>query len=221
MLWTRGKAYPQELRERVLVAYDEGDRVGRIARRFKVSVFLCVEGHRPPREERRDHRPAASEPRAGETGRPPGDDPAQTDHRHRSDAGRAAGVAGEGAQALRQPAGDPQDARPDEDHAKKKLQHAAEQDRPDVAEARAAWRTRQPMLNPAKLVFIDETGVTTNLARRYGWGLMGQRVIGKVPHGHWRTSTFIAGLRNSGIIAPCVFNCAMDGELLLAYVEQQ
>ena len=38
MLWTRGKAYPQELRERVLVAYDEGDRVGRIARRFKVSV---------------------------------------------------------------------------------------------------------------------------------------------------------------------------------------
>jgi transposase len=70
-------------------------------------------------------------------------------------------------------------------------------------------------------VFIDETGVTTNLARRYGWGLTGERVIGKVPHGHWRTSTFIAGLRNNSIIAPCVFNCAMDGELFLAYVEQQ
>jgi transposase len=90
-----------------------------------------------------------------------------------------------------------------------------------VAEARAAWRTQQPTLNPAKLVFIDETCVTTNLARRYGWGLVGQRVIGKVPHGHWRISTFIAGLRNSGIIAPCVFNGAMDGELFLAYVEQQ
>jgi len=90
-----------------------------------------------------------------------------------------------------------------------------------VAEARAAWRTQQPTLNPAKLVFIDETCVRTNLARRYGWGLVGQRVIGKVPHGHWRISTFIAGLRNSGIIAPCVFNGAMDGELFLAYVEQQ
>ena len=46
-------------------------------------------------------------------------------------------------------------------------------------------------------------------------------MIGKVPHGHWNTSTFIAGLRNHGIIAPCVFNCAMDSELFLAYVEQQ
>lgn len=70
-------------------------------------------------------------------------------------------------------------------------------------------------------MFIDETWVTTNLARRYGWGLRGQRVMGKVPHGHWKTSTFIAGLRNNRIVAPCVFNCAMDGELFLAYVQQQ
>lgn len=70
-------------------------------------------------------------------------------------------------------------------------------------------------------MFIDETWVTTNLARRYGWGPIGQRVIGKVPYGHWKTSTFVAGLRQNGIIAPCVFNCAMDGELFRAYVEQQ
>lgn len=46
-------------------------------------------------------------------------------------------------------------------------------------------------------------------------------MIGKVPHGHWNTSTFIAGLRSDGMIAPCVFDCAMDAELFLAYVEQQ
>ena len=70
-------------------------------------------------------------------------------------------------------------------------------------------------------MFIDETCVTTSLAQRYGWGLIGERVIGKVPHGHWRISTFVAGLRHTGMIAPSVFNCAMDGELFLAYVEQQ
>lgn len=59
------------------------------------------------------------------------------------------------------------------------------------------------------------------MARRYGRGPRGARVIAKVPHGHWNTSTFIGGLRSDGMVAPCVFNCAMDGELFLAYVEQE
>lgn len=59
------------------------------------------------------------------------------------------------------------------------------------------------------------------MARRYGRAPRGERVIGSVPHGHWMTSTFIAGLRHDGIIAPCLFNCAIDSELFLAYVEQQ
>ena len=59
------------------------------------------------------------------------------------------------------------------------------------------------------------------MARPYGRAPRGERAIGSVPHGHWMTSTFIAGLRCDGIIAPCLFNCAMDGELFLAYVEQQ
>ena len=59
------------------------------------------------------------------------------------------------------------------------------------------------------------------MARRYGRSPRGERAIGSVPHGHWMTSTFIAGLRYDGIVAPCLFNCAMDGELFLAYVEQQ
>jgi len=61
----------------------------------------------------------------------------------------------------------------------------------------------------------------TNMARRYGRAPRGQRVIGSVPHGHWMTSTFIAGLRCDGIIAPCLFDGAINGELFLAYVEQQ
>lgn len=59
------------------------------------------------------------------------------------------------------------------------------------------------------------------MARRYGRAPRGERVIGSVPHGHWMTSTFIAGLRHDGIIVPCLFNCAIDGELFLAHVEQQ
>lgn len=59
------------------------------------------------------------------------------------------------------------------------------------------------------------------MARRYGRGPRGQRVIGDVPHGHWMTSTFLAGLRHDGIAAPCLFDGAINGELFLAYIEQQ
>ena len=59
------------------------------------------------------------------------------------------------------------------------------------------------------------------MARRYGRGPRGQRVIGYVPHGHWMTSTFLAALRHDGITAPCLFDGAINGELFLAYIEQQ
>jgi len=104
--------------------------------------------------------------------------------------------------------------------AQKKTQHAAEQDRPDVAEARAAWRECQPDMNAARLVFIDETWATTNMARRYGRAPRGERVIASVPYGHWKTSTFVAGLRYDGITAPLVIDGAMNGTIFLAYVEQ-
>jgi hypothetical protein len=70
-------------------------------------------------------------------------------------------------------------------------------------------------------VFIDESWVTTSMARRYGWTPRGVRVLGSVPFRHWMTSTFIAGLRCDGIVAPCLFDGAINGELFLAYVEQQ
>lgn len=76
-------------------------------------------------------------------------------------------------------------------------------------------------LDPRHLVFIDETGTNTKMARRYGRGRRGQRVIGKVPHGHWKTTTFVAALRHDGLTAPLVVDGAMNGDIFLAYVEQQ
>jgi transposase len=69
-------------------------------------------------------------------------------------------------------------------------------------------------------VFLDETWTATNMARRFGRSPRGDRVVGAVPHGHWHTSTFVAGLRHDGLIAPLVLDGAMDGESFLAYVQQ-
>ena len=103
---------------------------------------------------------------------------------------------------------------------KKKSIHAAEQDRPDVAAARKALRKEQPTLDPKKLVFIDETAATTKMTRLYGRAPQGKRLVDKVPHGHWKTTTFICGLRYDGVTAPFVLDGPMDGPHFLAYVEQ-
>jgi transposase len=75
-------------------------------------------------------------------------------------------------------------------------------------------------MDPAAFVFLDETGAATNMARRYGWGLRSERLVDATPHGHWRTTTFVAGLRSTGIIAPLVLDGPMTGEAFRAYVEQ-
>src|SRR5206468_2386509 len=107
-----------------------------------------------------------------------------------------------------------------ETDAQKKTLHASEQKRPDVAEARTAWRERQAELNPRRLVFIDETWVTTNMTRRYGRARRGQRLVANVPHGRWKTSTFLAALRHDKITAPCIIDGAINGETFRAYIEQ-
>jgi len=89
-----------------------------------------------------------------------------------------------------------------------------------VAAARANWKEAQPSLDPAHLVFLDETGTATNMARPRGRCLQGARLIGRVPHGHWKTTTFVCGLRLDGIIAPFVIDHAMNGDIFKSYVEQ-
>jgi transposase len=97
---------------------------------------------------------------------------------------------------------------------------AAEQDRPDVAARRDQWRAEQPGLDPDRLVFIDETWASTNMSRRYGRAPVGERLVDAVPHGHWKTTTFVAGLRAGGLVAPLVIDGAMTGDLFVGYVEQ-
>jgi transposase len=76
------------------------------------------------------------------------------------------------------------------------------------------------MLDPARLVFIDETAVSTNLARLRGRAPRGIRVIGHVPLGTWKTITFVAALRHNKIVAPTVVEGAMNGEMFLIYVHE-
>jgi transposase len=97
---------------------------------------------------------------------------------------------------------------------------AAEQNRPDVAQKRRLWRAWQRFMDPARFVFLDETGTATNLARRYGRSPSARRLVAAVPHGHWRTTTFIAGLRQSGVVAPLVLDGPITGPAFRAYVEQ-
>jgi transposase len=85
---------------------------------------------------------------------------------------------------------------------------------------RQAWFEDQPGLDPARLVFIDETGATTKMARRHGRAPRGQRLKLSVPYGHWKTTTFVGGLRLSGMTAPMVLDGPMTGGWFLAYVEQ-
>ena len=87
----------------------------------------------------------------------------------------------------------------------KKTLRASEHDRPDVKQAREQWTSaRQPVmrLEPHRLVFLDETGTTTKMTRLRGRSPKGQRLLSKAPFGHWKTQTFIAGLRCDALTAP-------------------
>jgi transposase len=97
---------------------------------------------------------------------------------------------------------------------------ATEQDRPDIARRRAWWKRHQLKIDPARLVFIDETWAKTNMARTHGWWRRGFPLRAQVPHGHWRTMTFLAALRHDRIVAPCVIDGPINGESFRAYVEQ-
>jgi transposase len=89
-----------------------------------------------------------------------------------------------------------------------------------VNAAREAWFDAQPELDPERLVFIDETAASTKMARLYGRSPRGERCQAAVPHGHWKTMTFTAGLRINGLTAPMVLDGPMDGEAFRAYIEQ-
>jgi len=78
----------------------------------------------------------------------------------------------------------------------------------------------QPSLDPHKLVFIDETGANTKMVRPYGRSPKGTRLLAQAPFGHWKTTTFTAGLRASGLVAPFILDGPMTGEAFLVYLDE-
>ena len=75
-------------------------------------------------------------------------------------------------------------------------------------------------MDVTKLVFVDETWTSTSMTRRYGRAPRGQRCIAAAPQGHWKTSTFVGGLRHDQLTAPMVADGPMDGEMFLGWVRQ-
>jgi len=75
-------------------------------------------------------------------------------------------------------------------------------------------------LDPGRLVFIDETGASTKMARLYGRAARGRRCRAPIPHGHWETTTFTGALRLTGLTAPMLLDGPMNAAAFLAYVEQ-
>ncbi len=103
-------------------------------------------------------------------------------------------------------------------HAEKKTGHAVEQDRPDVLKKRFDWFDGQLDLDPERLVFIDETWTATNMARSHGRCRRGERLRMGYPHGHRKTTTLVAGLRKTGMVAPMTLDGPINGDWFEAYV---
>ena len=102
----------------------------------------------------------------------------------------------------------------------KKSLCASERQRQDVARARRKWIREQGLLDPARLVFIDETSVNTQMVRLYGHVPRGVRLVDHVPFGNRKTFTFVAALRHNRMVAPLLIDGAMNGEIFRAYIEQ-
>lgn len=101
----------------------------------------------------------------------------------------------------------------------KKTLRAAEQDRPDVKQAREQWRSDTDGLDPRRFRFIDESGAKTNMVRSHGRCPKGQRLLSAAPAGHWQTTTMIAAVGLDGVHAPWTLDGAIDGAAFLVYVE--
>ena len=103
---------------------------------------------------------------------------------------------------------------------KKKTPVAEERDREDVKVRRDEWQRDQNSMRTDKLVFLDETWIKTNMAPLRGWGPKGERLPGKAPFGHWKTSTLVGALRSDGIVAPRVLSGPVNGKTFLAYIQE-
>jgi transposase len=89
-----------------------------------------------------------------------------------------------------------------------------------VAAQRSRWHEDLAVVPAARLVFVDESGANTKMTRLWGRCARGRRLCARQPHGHYQTTTLIAGVRLRGPCAPWLFEGAMDGEMFLAWLRQ-
>jgi transposase len=94
----------------------------------------------------------------------------------------------------------------------KKSVRATEQDRPDVVQARFIWQETAEFVDAERLVFLDETGLTTDMMRLRGWAFEGQRVVDATPGGHWQTNTLVSAIHADGIVAAMILDGPLNGE---------
>jgi transposase len=102
---------------------------------------------------------------------------------------------------------------------KKKTQHADERDRPDVQKKRRSFRRNVKQIEPERLIFVDETGVTTAMTAAYAWAPRGERAIASAP-GSWESVTVIVALGLDGVCAPLAFPGSTNAATFESYVEQ-
>jgi transposase len=214
------RAYSQDLRERVIGAGLAGPSLRQAARQFGVAAStaigwvkrLCVEGERAARPQ---GRPCGSKLDAHKDFLLArlSDEPDMTIEKMRHLLFEERGVRASVSTIWGLLDGAKQTF-------KKKSVHASEQDRPDVLEKREAWFESQLDLDPNKLVFVDETWASTNMAPRYGWAPRGERLRAGVPLGNRKRTTFVAGLRLTGMTASMTLEGSINAARFLDYVRR-
>jgi transposase len=102
----------------------------------------------------------------------------------------------------------------------KKTLKASEQEREDIAKSRDEWRKFQEAVDVRRLVFLDESGLKTNMTRRYGRARNGNRCFDSAPCGHWETVTILSSIRLDGTTESLVFEGAVDRKMFDAYVKE-
>lgn len=207
-----------DLRERILAAYDnkEGTRQ-EIADRFKVSLGMVKKllqqrrhtGDISPRHHRSGRKPVLIQHHREQLRKMLAKNPDLTLEEMRNNLGVSCTI-----QAVHYVLADMKLT------YKKKTLRASEQDRPDIAKGRKRWRRLQPSWDPARLVFLDESGAKTNMTRLRGRAIKGERVHASAPHGHWYTTTMISSIRLDGLTTCMAVDSATDRDVFYTYIER-
>ena len=210
------KRYSVDIRQRVIAAVARGgESQPRIARRLEVSLSYVEKSGEAASRNRTGDRPAARR-RSGADLRRCGRCPADRggERNARRHLGRTAGGGGHRLRHFHGLGSVPAA----ETDAKKKFPHADERDRPDVQQRRKNWRRAARRFGAKRLIFLDETAVNLDMARRYGRAPAGVRVAGSVPGGTPPATTLIAAMTCGKVLAPFAVRGAADATVFRTWV---